>query len=748
MINSFPLSQVKITDPLLVNAFQKEITYLESLESDRFLSYFRITKGLEAKAKNYGGWENMEIRGHSLGHFLIAMSQSYGTTKDTYMYERILYIIEELSLCQFESGYLSAFPEEFFDRVENEIPVWVPWYTMHKLISGLNVAYVYTKIPLALKIVSTLGTWVFNRTSRWTSEIHAKVLAVEYGGMNDCMYELYQLTGDKNHLIAAHQFDEIELFKRIHAGQDVLNNRHANTTIPKFLGAVNRFIACGNKESFYLESGEAFWKMVVENHSYITGGNSEWEHFGESQILDAERSETNCETCNTYNMLKLSRRLFQISGNHQYFDFYERTFINAILSSQNPNTGMTTYFQPMATGYFKVYGNPYDHFWCCTGTGMENFTKLNDSLYFHADDQLFINMYFSSVLEWVEQGITLTQVTDIPMSDTVFFTITAESPRSLTLSYRVPQWVKSIKLRINGERVNADVKDGFIHLKRLWKDQDQVILQFEMKVGISSLPDNPNSVAFTYGPLVLSAGLGSELFEESTCGIIVKIPTKRIPIKDYLVLNQENVNSWKRSIAENLIKRDGTLEFRLTGTDEDDQLVFTPHYKQHTERYGIYWTLFEKGSDALMAHIEVQNLKLQMELAEIDTIPIGNDQYELSHCISGHKTESGDRDGFHYREASDGGWFSYKMNIQSSENNYLQFSYMPGEWKDRFEVYINDQLILSEAREEKSWRDIIEKNIFIPKEIHKDCPDIIVRFQAMKDDFTARIIDRLRISKA
>ena len=444
MINSFSMSQVKITDPYLINAFQKEIEYLKSFNSDKLLSFFRKTKGLTPKAETYGGWENTEIRGHILGHYLSALAQVYATTQDNAIYERLQYILEELNLCQFDNGYLSAFPEEFFDRVENHQPVCVPWYTMHKIVSGLVNVYKLTKIETALKIVSRLGDWVYNRTNSWTPETHSIVLSVEYGGMNDCMYELFKITKNEKHSFAAHKFDEVELFTQIHAGKDVLNNRHANTTIPKFLGALNRYFVYGESEAFYLDTCKQFWDMVVGNHSYITGGNSEWEHFGEPNILDAERTAANCETCNTYNMLRLTRDLFQITGDKKYSDFYENTFINAILSSQNPNTGMTTYFQPMATGYFKVYSKPFEHFWCCTGTGMENFSKLNDSFYFHEDNKLFVNMYISSSLNWTEKQVQIVQATDIPNSNNACFKISTKNDIELTLCFCIPGWSKGL----------------------------------------------------------------------------------------------------------------------------------------------------------------------------------------------------------------------------------------------------------------------------------------------------------------
>ena len=747
MIKSFSMSDVQLTDPYLTNAFLKEIEYLKSFNSDKLLSFFRITKDITPKAESYPGWEDSEIRGHTLGHYLSALAQVYSTTKDITIYERLQYILDELYLCQFDNGYLSAFPEEFFDKVENGKPVWVPWYTMHKIIAGLNTVCQLTGIKKAFEIVSRIGDWGYNRTDKWTPETQAKVLSVEYGGMNDCMYELFKITKDEKHRCAAHKFDEVSLFTQIHDGKDILNNRHANTTIPKFLGALNRYFVYGESEQFYLDTCKQFWNIIINHHSYVTGGNSEWEHFGEPNILDADRTSANCETCNTYNMLKLSRGLFQITGDKKYSDFYEKTFINAILSSQNPDTGMTMYFQPMATGYFKVYNKPFEHFWCCTGTGMENFSKLNDSIYFYEDNKLFVNMYLSSSLNWTEKQIMLVQNTDIPNTNTSYFKINTKNDIELGICLRIPIWSKGVSIKINNHPTIFKEKKGYALINRIWKDSDTIEINFKIEADFSSLPDNSNAIAFTYGPLVLSAGLGAEKLEESTTGVIVSIPTKHVEIKDHIVIKAEGIASWKKHITENLIKTEGKLQFRLMGTDEDTSLIFTPHYLQHSQRYGIYWILVEENSEELKKYISQKQQSKRVKAAEIDSIQIGNDQYELSHHILGQDTQAGDRDGFHYRFAKNNGWFSYEMKVNHDEDTYLQFSYMPGDCKESFDVYINDSQISHEARGNKPWNELTEKTYLISKELYGNNNTVTVKFKAGAKDITGRIIELIRTTK-
>ena len=453
-LQEFAPEQVKILDDFLNDITQKDVDFLNTFNPDKLLYNFRVTAGLpNTKASSsYSGWENTRIGGHTIGHYLAAVGQAlargYGECKGSdgvSLQARFDYIIDGLEECQKALGTGFIFgatmedpskPERQFDRLEegNPADTWVPWYTVHKIINGLVEANKSGGSKKALEIGVNFAQWIYARTNRWDDETQARVLATEYGGMNDCLYELYKCakaggydeTVCEKILASAHKFDEIPLFEKVRTAgpnANVLNNRHANTTIPKFVGAMNRYMTLNGEGPFeslrdpeYLDYAKAFWKIVVNNHTYITGGNSECEHFGADNILDKERSNTNCETCNTHNMLKLSRMLFMATGERQYADYYENTFINAILASVNAETGMTLYFQPMATGCFKTYCNPdvdKNYFWCCTGTGLENFTKLGDSIYFHDSNTLVVNQFISSRVEWKEKDFALSQKADL-----------------------------------------------------------------------------------------------------------------------------------------------------------------------------------------------------------------------------------------------------------------------------------------------------------------------------------------------
>ncbi len=744
-IIDFKMNEVKVTDAYIDNALQKELSYLKSFDADRLVAGFLEVNDMRPKKDKYKGWEVTEIRGHSLGHYMTAVAQAVAQTGDGELKDKLTYIVEQLSVAQLKSGYLSAFPEVLFDNVENKKPCWVPWYTMDKIIAGLTASYVLAGIDKALEVVTKLGDWVYDRTSKWDEATKATVLAVEYGGMNEAMYDLYKVTKSEKHAFAAHQFDEIPLFTEIEKGNDILNGKHANTTIPKFLGALYRYVAlgCRQEDKFYFDAAVKFFDIVVENHSYITGGNSEWEHFGESRILDAERTNCNCETCNTYNMLKLARELFKLTGDKRYADFYENTFLNAIMSSQNPETGMTMYFQPMATGFFKVYSTPFDSFWCCTGTGMENFTKCNDSLYFHNDDTVFVNQFVSSGINWMEKDFEMEQVSDIPNSSEVIIRI-KKNTSNVKLAVRVPDWCAGdMTILVNGDAVSNDIVDGYITVAV--NAGDEVKFDIPMKVVAYPLHDNKHCVGFKYGPVVLSAALGTENMEESKTGVDVTIATKNISMKDFITVDGGDVEGWIANASENVVKDEGAVSFHLKGTDADN-LVFSTHYKQHKERYGIYWNMVEKDSAALQKHIADEKAKKRRERVSIDSIPLGNDQYELLHNIKGEHTGAGTFDGLNLRHAwSENGWFSYDMKVDNTKKNYLLAKYFGPNAGRTFNIYIDDVLLKEETIEDKNHGRFYDEYYELPAHMVAGKETINVKFTVRGDSWVGGIFDKLCI---
>ncbi len=753
-LQEFALADVEITEAYYNNVADKDVEFLNKFDPDRLLYNFRLTAGYNASeiqqfdvhnngtgaSSPYpGGWENSRIGGHTLGHYLAAAAQAiangYGQEKGTdglTLEQRLNYLIDELKVCQDKlgTGYIfgatlasQSDPERQFNILEtgSTNDTWVPWYTMHKIVNGLIETYKLTGNKTALTVVENLGEWTYNRTSKWNADIQRKVLGVEYGGMNDCLYEVYKYAkkngyANADHFkTAAHWFDEVDLFENILAGKkNHLNGRHANCTIPKFMGALNRYRALKDEgdELKYLQYAEAFWTLITEKHTYITGGNSECEFFGADNVLDAERSHCNCETCNTHNMLKLTRELYRITGDKKYADYYETTFINAIMASVDEKTGMTTYFQPMATGFFKVYCNPdleKNYFWCCTGTGLENFTKLGDSFYYYVDNKLIVNQYTSSNVTWKDKNVVLKQETDIPNTDQAKFTVELQGGKTseaFVLCLRIPDWIKGeAVVKVNGTVQNNTVSNGYIALDRTWNNGDTVEITLPMGIRAYTLPDNAGTVyGFKYGPVVLAAELGrDDKMDTYQVGVQCDVCKTKIvngeertstngygSTSNQGTLNSETLNvqngvsvsEFIENIEDYLVKDGESLSFTLQGTDwgGSEPLKFTSYYKITDQRYGIYW-LFA-GEDP----VEIQKRLLESKKngrdanVYLDGVGIGygtqteGDDNNYPHIKNEGTGSTGDM-GNLTRYAHVGGSFSYLFKVNKSKTNYLVCQY-------------------------------------------------------------------------
>ena len=753
-LQEFDLPDVEITEDYYNNVADKDVEFLNKFDPDRLLYNFRLTAGYSAaeiqqfdvhnngtgaSSPYPGGWENSRIGGHTLGHYLAAAAQAiangYGKEKGTdglTLEQRLNYLIDELKVCQDKlgTGYIfgatlasQSDPERQFNLLEkgDTRDTWVPWYTMHKIVNGLIETYKLTGNKTALIVVESLGEWVYNRTSKWNTDIQNKVLGVEYGGMNDCLYEVYKYAkkdgyANADHFkTAAHWFDEVDLFEKILAGTpNYLNGRHANCTIPKFMGALNRYRALkdeGNEEK-YLQYAEAFWTLITEKHTYITGGNSECEFFGADNVLDAERSHCNCETCNTHNMLKLTRELYRITGDKKYADYYETTFINAIMASVDEKTGMTTYFQPMATGFFKVYCNPdleKNYFWCCTGTGLENFTKLGDSFYYYAGDKLIVNQYTSSNVTWKEKNVILKQETNIPSSNQAKFTVElsgGKTSEAFDLRLRIPDWIKgNAAIKVNGTTQNVTVSNGYAALKRTWKSGDTVEITLPMGIRAYTLPDNAGTVyGFKYGPVVLAAELGKDNKMDTyqvgvqcdVCKTKIVNGEERTSTNGYGstsnqgTLNSETLNvqngisvsEFMENIEDYLVRDGNSLNFTLKGTDwgGSEPLKFTPYYKITDQRYGIYWLFAGEDPAEIQKRILESKENGRDANVYLEGVGIGygaqteGDDNNYPHIKNEGTGSVGDM-GNLTRYANVGGSFSYLFKVEKSKTNYLNCQY-------------------------------------------------------------------------
>lgn len=649
----FELDKVQILDNYYLSAQKSDIAFLKKMDTARLLAGFRTTAGIDTKGvRPYGGWEDSLLGGHCVGHYLTALAQAVKVTGDKELKEKSQTLIAGLEECQKKlgTGFLFGAKVEDKEDVEKQFDIlegkkkgetWVPWYNMHKVLAGLVDTYKYTGNETALLVAEKLGDWIYARVSKWDLKTNQKVLETEYGGMNDCLYELYSYSHNKHHLEAAQKFDEKALFLMAAKGEkNCLDGKHANTQIPKFIGAIKRYNVlkqlgeAKQEDEAYLADAEKFFEMVVKRHSFITGGISVMEHFRKDYHLDGNRTQTNCESCCAHNMLKLAKELFKATRKKEYADYYETTLRNAIMGAVKTESGAASYFTPMATGYYKTFGEEEPEknmFWCCTGSGMENFTKLGDSIYFRANDTLLVNQYVASKVTWEEKNLVLTQKSDVTKSEEISFVLNALHDKEISdvaIALRIPDWMHGeATIYVNGaEKMTAAGNSEYVLLERNWEDGDVIMAKYPMSVESVGLLDQDAVFAFRYGPTVLAAKLGKEKMGEATwAGIDLTAPlykvvgnecrkdtiaygepktTELLDNETLTIQKETSVNEFVSHIEHYLVRdtESETLSFHLKGTDADttfeNGLQFVPFNTLNDERYGIYWYFdTEKNND-------------------------------------------------------------------------------------------------------------------------------------------------------
>lgn len=779
------MGSVVLQDDWLANAAEKESEYLLSLDSEKFLYEWYRLAGLEPTTESgYDGWERSSgnnFRGHAFGHYMSATSQAYlsssGETKEKLKAE-ITEAVNGLAACQSaygaahpeSAGYVSPFPEEWLQRVDG-VPLAgtkiqsgdnliVPYYNLHKMVAGLLDVTKNVDDPelksTALSVAEGFGEYLYNRFSMLTDK--NQMLRTEYGGMNEALYELYNLTGNDHFKTAAEYFDETALFEQLAANQDVLNGKHANTTVPKLTGAVKRYtvlteneeyynaLSQGEKDSLnmYLEAAKNFWDITIDHHTYVTGGNSQSEHFHEADKIgyDATKSEydasTTCETCNTYNMLKLSKALYHVTGDKKYMDYFERTYTNAILPSQNPETGTTMYFQPMAPGYNKVFNRPFDEFWCCTGTGMENFSKLGDNIYQMNEDGVSVHMFWASELN--RDGIHIKQIANMPNEDTVTFEV-KEAKAGTVLRLRKPDWLAGeAVIKVNDKKADLQEENGYF--KVTVKSGDKVTYQMPMQMVAYPMPDKPNLIAFKYGPIVLSAKLTTNNIEASNPnGILVRVGTFDPKAQTVITTQNMSPDEWLTNLNENMVRMEdgenGEIQFALKNVDsESETLVYSPHYMRYKERYGIYMYMEEPDSQASQDRILANKQVIrdqEMSIDYLDSFDANNS--EAAKNQQGENTQVGSHLGKTYRDGKTNGWFSYDMKIDpNAEHNYLNCVFFSGDRGRKFDIMVDGTVLDGpyDYSDAPSANEFYTHTVEIPKEIIDNAKNgkVTVRFQS------------------
>lgn len=595
-VRPFQMTQVRLLPGAFADAAEWNRGYMSRLPVDRLVRNFRVNAGLSTSAAPFGGWEQpnngqklhreSELRGHFTGHYLSASAQLYASTGDHAAKAKGDEIVDELAKCQkkLDGGYLSAFPTELFDRLDRLERVWAPFYTVHKIMAGMLDMYQLAGNKQALDVLQGMAAWADQWTGSKSEEHLQQIWDNEYGGMNDVLYKLAAVTNDDRWGRAGDRFTKKKFFNPLAARRDELRGLHVNTHIPQVIGAARRYEISGDYR--FHDVADYFWYEVVGARSYVTTGTSNGEGWlAAPRQLSAEwkQAVSTEECCCSYNMLKLTRHLYQWTGDPRYFDYYERSLLNMRLGTIRPETGQTQYYLSLTPGAWKTFNTEFDSFWCCTGSGVEEYSKVNDSIYWHDADGVFVNLFIASELNWAERGIRLRQETKFPETPSTVISITAEKPAAMAIRLRIPEWVNGGSVKINGKAVDAMASPGsYLTLSRTWKTGDRIEMTLPMRLRVESMPDDPKIQAFLYGPLVLAGDLGSEgLTEALTVGSNVprvrQAPQIEIPT---FQATGDGPEAWIKA-------GDRALTFRTTGQKKD--VALAPINSIFGKRYSVYW---------------------------------------------------------------------------------------------------------------------------------------------------------------
>ena len=747
MLTAFPLDEVRLLDGPFHDAMLRDQAFLLSIDPDRLLHNFRVTAGLPSSATPLGGWEapDIELRGHSAGHYLSALSLMYASTGDERFKARADLMVAELGKVQaalpgrgYNPGYLSAFPEEFFDRVETRKPVWAPYYTLHKILAGLLDANQLCGNREALDMAVRLAGWVQFRMDRLTHEQQQALLATEFGGMNEVLANLYAVTGKPELLRLARVFDHDVVFGPLAAGHDPLDGLHANTQIPKMIGAAREYELTGDAR--YRTIATTFWTQVVTARSFANGGHSDGEHFFPVTDFPLHLGAETSETCNTYNMLKLTRHVFAWAPSAAAMDFYERGLYNHILASQDPATGGMTYFCPLKPGSFRTYSTPTDTFWCCVGTGMENHAKYPDSIYFHDDDSIWVNLFIPSVLGWREHGVTLRQETRFPDEDTSRFTITLDRPRQLTLKIRYPSWVGAgATLAVNGQPTAIDGQPGsYLSIRREWHTGDVVSLRLPMALHLVPLPGDPKTVAVFDGPILLAGDLGrADVSPVTRMGLqapeLARLGQVEVP---GLVSTDGNVLAAIRPTG-------APLTFVTSGLAQPNDVRLLPFFRADGMRYTVYWRLYTPTEWSTFSAQQSANAKTRnrIDASTIDTVDANSADSEKAH--QGHDLQEGRRPWFEGRNGRESKTtpFGYTLKVNPDSPVSLVTTYRAGDGKTRaFDVLVEGKVIASESLA-LGADELVDREHAVPATLTRGKSSVAVTYRPHTGAMTGAVFD-------
>jgi DUF1680 family protein len=721
-----PLESVRLLPSPYLTSVEANRAYLHKLEPDRLLHNFRTQAGLEPKGAVYGGWESDTIAGHTLGHYMTALALMYAQTGDEESKRRLSYILDELALCQAQDadGFVAGFSRKKGDRIEHGKLVfdevrrgeiqsrgfdlngcWVPLYTWHKMFAGILDADRYCGFYKGIPIAEKLAAYIDGVFADLNDEQIQKVLDCEHGGINESFAELYVRTGNRRWLALAEKIYHRRVLGPLSQGIDCLSNIHANTQIPKIIGLARLHEITGAER--HGRAASFFWETVTRDYSYVIGGNADREYFQAPRSISKHITEQTCESCNTYNMLKLTRHLYAGAPEARYFDYYERAHLNHIMAHQNPKTGMFAYMVPLMTGSHRDFSSPFDDFWCCVGSGMESHSKHGESIYWHAGGDVTVNLYIPSTLAPGRETPGLHLETQYPFGDEVVLTVTKAVGKG-ALSLRVPGWCQGADLSLNGQAADASLKDGYIRIPGPRQTGDVIRLTLPRSLRLESAVDDPNVVALLYGPMVLAGDLG---------------PSSQ----DWKGLAPVLVGS---DLLARLRPTGEPAVFKTDGIVRPGDLTLRPFTFQHERNTAVY---FQRFTDAEWV-VEQERFKAeQARLKDLqdrsaDVMHLGEMQAERDHDLDAKISYPGVYRGRNGRDARSGGYFEFTLKTRPGPL-LLQSTYWGEEQGRKFKIMVDGTVIATEQLNQNRPGEFFERDYPIPEELTRGKDKIRVRFE-------------------
>lgn len=730
----FPLSEVRLLDGPFKQAQQTDLKYILALDPDRLLAPYLKEAGIETKAVSYGNWENTGLDGHIGGHYLSALSLMFASTGDRELQRRLNYMIDQIETCQQKNGngYVGGIPggKAMWEDVANgKIDAggfslnkkWVPWYNIHKLYAGLVDAYLIAGNQKAKTVLIRLSDWCLDLTSKLSDQQIQTMLRSEHGGMNEVFADVASITGDKKYLELARKFSHQTILNPLLEKKDALTGLHANTQIPKVIGFMRVAEESGDKD--WAGASNFFWETVVQNRTTSIGGNSVREHFNPANDFSTMiESKEGPETCNSYNMLKLSKHLFLSDPKLKYIDYYERATYNHILSSQHPEKGGFVYFTPIRPQHYRVYSKVDQSFWCCVGSGLENHGKYGELIYAHNDKDIYVNLFIASTLNWKEKGINLVQNTKFPFQETSDIKLQLKKSKKFVLHLRHPSWVKQGQMKVRVNNVSVDAvpnSSSYVSISRKWKNGDIVSVELPMHTKAEPLPDNSNWISFVHGPIVLGAATGTKdldglIADDSRMGHIANGPLYSLEDAPLII---SSTNRFEPVLEPVKTKPFTYKASDLIYQEKYKNLEFVPFFQLHDTRYMLYWPVntVEKLEASQKLLREMERLKLSLEASTIDQVAPGEQQPESDHNFQGDRTEAGVFKDRHWRHAQ--GWFSYDLKNPDKNAKVLRVTYYGRDSGRNFDIYLNDFLLETVKLDGTSGDKFIDVDYSIPLEL-------------------------------